>query len=318
MNKYIVDSLSEKDLVELRSLECSVDDKYTVSQEVMDEMVDENGRAKIERLGYVVERGSGNSSEDMERDPIRPEKVNIIEWLRMFPGLISCKLRAYSRDAELVCPGPGLVFRALESVHPTRVRVVILGQDPYHTPGKANGLAFGYHPSYKEPIDSSLANIIEEVFAGIRPKAEFDRSLVGWAEQGVLLLNTRLTVIEGKPLSHAYDGGPDGLRIGWEQEIQKILRYLSSNQAQVSEENTDKNRVSDVVFVAWGAEARRLLDQAGVPREQRVETTHPCKFSHMNNTGSVPAFTGSECFQIVNGLLIESGQNPIYWKGDKK
>lgn len=209
--------------------------------------------------------------------------INYLKWLEIAPGLPGVAENIYGKYSD-VCPSPDLVFRALELVAPLDVRVVILGQDPYHTHGKASGLAFGYHPNYTGHVDSSLENILTEVEAcsSTRP----DNSLVGWANQGVLLLNTRLTVEAGKPMSHA--------GLGWETEIDKILRYLAQH--------------TDTIFVGWGKEAQEAIDKAE-PRgpDLYIATSHPCKFSAHRG------FLGSRCFSRINDLLMDMDSKPINW-----
>lgn len=100
-----------------------------------------------------------------------------------------------------LCPEAKNIFKAFHMAPLSETKVVILGQDPYHTPGKASGLAFGYNKNYKGPLNSSLLNIMKEV-AQDTGQAVTDYTLESWAKQGVLLINTRLTCEAGKPLSH--------------------------------------------------------------------------------------------------------------------
>lgn len=234
--------------------------------------------------------------------------VNYLKWIEIAPGLPSVAEDIYG-SCDNVCPPVELVFRALELVGPEQVRVVILGQDPYHTPGKASGLAFGYHPEYIGRLDSSLQNIVAEVRNcgykvpgydddnfGYYKKGWF--TLEHWAKQGVLLLNTRLTVEMGKPMSHAkgnlYSGrsGPQGPV--WEEQIEKVLKFLAE--------------YTDTIFVTWGAEARKAADRAGAV--EIVHNSHPCRYS--NNATKHP-FTGSQCFTEINTVLELKGKEPINW-----
>lgn len=225
--------------------------------------------------------------------PPTVEEDNLYEWLRIVPGLIRCRTRAYAEqgpdESQQVCPLEGLVFRALEMVPPSGVRVVILGQDPYHTPGKANGLAFGYHHRYSGPVDSSLLNMVNE---GRRSGYDMaDSSLEHLADQGVLLLNSCLTVSTGKPLSHCGD-------IGWEKEVHKILGHLLQN--------------SNCIFVCLGGHSLDLLGhtigQGGVIEEGRiVVTSHPSNLSHTRELRGYRAFTGSGVFDTINDLIALNG-----------
>lgn len=228
-------------------------------------------------------------------DVISKPSENVQKWYQIAPGLSLCKWKAYSNDTEEtpVFPAPSDTFKAFELVEPNEVKVVVLGQDPYHTPGKASGLAFGYHRSYSGPVDSSLYNIraeIERNYPGTTQ--EFDLSLESLARQGVLLLNTRLSVEQHKPMSHA-------VKIGWETEIERILKFIAHCY--------DKN----VVWLLWGAEARNMVADIVDLRGPNVfYTSHPCKFSHK---ATDKPFTGSGCFGGVNAYLESIGKQPIKW-----
>lgn len=225
---------------------------------------------------------------------------NLRQWLEFAPELDQIAERAYTKSgAALVCPHRRDVFRAFKDLSPTQVRVVVLGQDPYHAVNskydisatyKAMGRAFAYSPLWTGPVNSSLLNIILE--AGAEPST-FDTSLQHWVDQGVLLLNTRLTVLEEQPMSHA--------GIGWEGAIRKVLLHIAT-------------AIPNVVWLLWGSEARAAADDVGMGSASPlvIATTHPCKYS--NTRGAVP-FTGSDCFGRVNERLIELGQKPIDWVG---
>lgn len=180
-----------------------------------------------------------------------------------------------------VAPPRDLVFQVLQEVAPEDIRVVILGQDPYPTPGRARGVAFGYHPEYKGQPVSSLANLMEE--SGAK-----DRTLRSWTQQGVLLLNTRLTVEHGKPMSHA--------GLGWEPLVQELITKLLDRQ---------------IVWILLGGEARKVYHRAR--RETRTNgialtTSHPCKFSAHRG------FLGSGIFRDANDTLMnELGEFPVKW-----
>lgn len=180
------------------------------------------------------------------------------------------------RHGGTYCPPSSLIFRALDEVSPEDVRLVILGQDPYPQPGKARGVAFGYHPDYPGSADSSLSNIKRELRDDVGVMLE-DTSLRGWTKQGVLLLNTRLTVLAGKPMSHA--------GLGWELLTGEILRQLEHHRSPV--------------FLSWGSEARRFVTTYAKPTDWRrhVGTSHPCRYS------ADKGFLGSSCFSEVNRIL---------------
>lgn len=181
-------------------------------------------------------------------------------------------------------PGPARLFAALDAVAPADVRMVILGQDPYPTPGHANGLAFSVNPGVKLP--RSLANIFAEVQAdcGARP-ASGDLSF--WARQGVLLLNTSLSVPPGAAGAHA--------RWGWDR--------LARQAVIAAQEH------GPLAFVLWGAQAQKAV--AGLPRPQDlvIATAHPSPLSARRG------FFGSRPFSQVNAWLRGRDETPIDWTG---
>lgn len=184
---------------------------------------------------------------------------------------------------------PAAPFRALDLVTPESIRVVILGQDPYHGPGQAQGLAFSVPDDCKRP--PSLRNIFNEVAAccGGDP-ASFGNDLERWARQGVLLLNTSLTVEDGEPASHA--------RQGWEAFTDAVI-------AAVAREPAPK------VFMLWGAHAQ--AKQALLPPEGGhlvLAANHPSPLSARRPP--VP-FLGCGHFALANRWLAERGREPIAW-----
>jgi uracil-DNA glycosylase len=197
---------------------------------------------------------------------------------------------AIIKDIDEICPKPELIFRAFEETNLDDVKVVILGQDPYHTPGKARGVAFGYHPNYKGRIDSSLQNIFKEVVRDYYQYRTEDynmvKSLENWTKQGVLLLNTRLTVLEGKPLSHK--------DIGWEEVIINFIKELD-------------NHTKDKVYMLWGKEAQSYAEHIRQDENYILETSHPCKFSAHRG------FNGCGNFTAANRYLQAAGRGEIKW-----
>lgn len=192
--------------------------------------------------------------------------------------------RAYSGQ-DMVYPEDELVFAAFHEVSPPEISVIILGQDPYHSPGKARGVAFGYHPEYRGTVNSSLANIRYEC----EGRDRFDRTLKHWTSQGVLLLNTRLTVPHEKPMGHA--------GLGWEELIEEALEKVV--------------KYCQPPILAWGAEARKIAHKSKA--WTIIDTSHPCKYSA--SRGNRP-FLGSRCFEQVNTALVAQGDEPINWTGE--
>jgi uracil-DNA glycosylase len=213
----------------------------------------------------------------------------MIDIISLYPKLL-VPLVKMRREAGTPLPSreTGDIFRAFSFFDINQTKVVILGQDPYHSidevgSPKAWGLSFGYNPDYTGPINSSLANIMQEI--GADPST-FDTSLATWARQGVLLVNTSLTVELNKPMSHR--------NIGWQQVISDILKDLHKN--------------TDCIYVAFGGEAQKVLKF--VAPDRLVATSHPCRFSY--NRGKVP-FRGSKWHESVNEKLMGNGLSPIDW-----
>ena len=193
------------------------------------------------------------------------------------------------RRAEGAVIYPASPFRALDLATPESTRVVILGQDPYHGPGQAQGLAFSVPEGFKRP--PSLRNMFNEIAAcfGGDP-ATFGNDLERWARQGVLLLNTSLTVEDGAPASHA--------RQGWEAFTDAVI-------AAVAREPAPK------VFMLWGAHAQAkqaLLPPGG--RHLVLTANHPSPLSARRPP--VP-FLGCGHFAQANRWLSEQGREPIAW-----
>jgi uracil-DNA glycosylase len=187
---------------------------------------------------------------------------------------------------------PKTVFRALELTAPEAVRVVILGQDPYHGPGQAQGLAFSVAPGQKLP--PSLRNILAEVRRDTGAPSICRDDLSPWARQGVLLLNAVLTVEDGQPHSHAGHG--------WEELTDALLAHVAAGPAPV-------------VFMLWGAAAqrKRALVEAAAPGRHRVlAANHP---SPLSARRPPEPFVGCGHFCRANAALAElaPGQPPIRW-----
>jgi len=187
-------------------------------------------------------------------------------------------------DSETVFPARDQIFRALKVTDFDDVKVFILGQDPYHGPGQAHGLAFSVQPGVAIP--RSLQNIFKELSADIGCPAPTSGSLLPWAGQGVLLLNSVLTVRAGQPNSHKDRG--------WERFTDAIITRMSA-------------RSKPLVFLLWGAYAQKkksLIDQS---RHFLIESVHPSPLSARRG------FFGSRPFSRINEFLIRQGQTPVDW-----
>lgn len=193
--------------------------------------------------------------------------------------------------SEPTFPPASHVWRALECCPPDDVTVVILGQDPYHGPGQADGLAFSVPRG--QAVPPSLRNVFKERWTdlGVAPPPHGD--LTAWAQQGVLLLNTSLTVEDGQAGSHA--------RWGWEVLTDRLV-------AQVAE------RTEPVVFMLWGAhaQAKQALIDAAAPdgRHLVLQANHPSPLSAMRPPRP---FLGCDHFAQANAFLAQAGQKTVDW-----
>jgi len=191
---------------------------------------------------------------------------------------------AAERARATVYPQPDEVFAALHLTPFSQVKAVILGQDPYHGPNQAHGLCFSVRPGVRPP--PSLQNIFKELESdlGIPPPAH--GCLDSWARQGVLLLNASLTVRAGKAASHQGKG--------WETFTDAVLRTVDTKQERV-------------VFILWGASARRKKALIDTSRHVVIESPHPSPLSASSG------FFGSRPFSRANAALVEAGREPIDW-----
>ena len=181
-----------------------------------------------------------------------------------------------------VFPKKSDVFRAMRLTDYDDIKIVILGQDPYHGVGEAEGLSFSVQDGVRKP--PSLRNIFKELKNDLRFDEPESGSLVKWAKEGVLLLNSLLTVEKDKPLSHK--------SLGWERFTDEVIK-------KINEKNTP------VVFIFWGSYARSKKVYITNPIHYVIESTHPSPFSA--NYG----FFGSKPFSKANNYLISKGIKPV-------
>lgn len=203
------------------------------------------------------------------------------------PASRACAAADAERAAgHVVAPAPERIFAALAETKLENVRAVILGQDPYPTPGHANGLAFSYVGP--PPLPRSLVNIYKERGEDLGHSAPANGDLTPWAAQGVLLLNTALTVREGAAKAGSH------LSLGWGAVTDAIITVISTSRPHV-------------VFLLWGAPAqakRGLVDES---RHHVIASAHPSPLSARRG------FFGSKPFSRANEWLVARGETPIAW-----
>ncbi|TAA72965.1 uracil-DNA glycosylase [Planococcus salinarum] len=195
------------------------------------------------------------------------------------------KLREFLKEqyeTATVYPPKDEIWSAFEHTAYKDVKVVILGQDPYHGPGQAHGLSFSVKPGVKIP--PSLRNIFKELNDDIGCEQPSDGTLTKWADQGVMMLNTVLTVRQGEAHSHRGKG--------WETFTDEVIRTLS-------------DREEPVIFVLWGKPAQTKKGLIDLARHDVIEAPHPSPFSARRG------FFGSRPFSKVNSLLQQRGEPPI-------
>lgn len=185
---------------------------------------------------------------------------------------------------KAIYPPGNRIFKAFELTPVDRVKAVILGQDPYHGFGQAMGLSFSVPDGVKMP--PSLRNIFKEVEAELGIRMSGSPNLEKWARQGVLLLNSILTVEEGKPASHS--------KIGWQEFTDAVIRYLSDN-------------MEGIVFLLWGGYARGKKSLIDPSRHHVLEAAHPSPLAG-------GAFFGCGHFSKTNEILVSEGKDPIDWQ----
>ena len=193
-------------------------------------------------------------------------------------------LRSEKAAGQTIYPPGSQIFRAFDLTPVENLKVVILGQDPYHGPGQAHGLSFSV--SAGVPAPPSLKNIFKEIESDLGVKMSGYPDLEKWARQGVLLLNAVLTVRAGMPASHS--------KIGWEEFTDAVIRYISDN-------------CEGVVFLLWGNFARSKSALIDKTRHHVLEAAHPSPLAR-------GAFFGSRHFSQTNALLASRGLQPIDWQ----
>ena len=195
-------------------------------------------------------------------------------------------LKTEKAAGKIIYPLGSNIFNAFNKTPFNKVKVVILGQDPYHGNGQAHGLSFSVLPGVKIP--PSLQNIFKEIKSDIGTEnISKAGDLTHWAEQGVLLLNAALTVRDGEPMSHA--------KFGWAQFTDAVIKTISDKK-------------ENVVFLLWGKFAQDKQVLINTDCHYVLKAAHPSPLSAHNG------FFGCKHFSKTNDILIKHGENPINWK----
>ncbi len=196
-------------------------------------------------------------------------------------------------SGSVIYPPQNQIFRALTLTPPESVKVVIVGQDPYHEAGQANGLAFSVNAGITLP--PSLRNIFKELNADLGVPVPKSGDLTPWAERGVLLLNTVLTVQEGAANSHK--------NWGWQAFVLDVFAACA-------------RLPQPVVFLLWGGQAQAFVSKLDFDRCEKkmyYASTHPSPLGARKPTATAPAFIGSRPFSKVNEMLRSMGAEPVDW-----
>ena len=206
------------------------------------------------------------------------------EFEKPYFAALARTLHAEKAAGERIYPPGRDIFKAFELTPVDQVKVVILGQDPYHGPGQAMGLCFSVPDSV--PAPPSLKNIFREIETDCGIRMSGSPNLEPWARQGVLLLNAILTVRAGAPASHG--------SIGWQTFTDAVIRYISTH-------------LEGVVFLLWGNFARGKRELIDTTRHHVLEAAHPSPLAR-------GAFFGCRHFSQTNEILLSEHKTPIDWQ----
>ncbi len=222
----------------------------------------------------------------MSEIKLSPSWLNVLkqEFSSDYMTQLKAFLKTELQAGKQIFPIPKNYFAALDATPFENVKVVILGQDPYHGPGQAHGLCFSVQDGVRPP--PSLINIFKELHADVGCAIPRSGNLTAWAKQGVLMLNSVLTVESGKPASHE--------KRGWEIFTDKIIQAVNE-------------RAEHVVFFLWGSHAQKKAAIVDRRKHLIIESPHPSPLSAHRG------FLGSRPFTQANSYLVANGREPIQW-----
>jgi len=201
---------------------------------------------------------------------------------------IATHLKTEKISGKTIYPPGSLIFNAFNTTHFDNVKVVVIGQDPYHGPGQAHGLSFSVPKGIAPP--PSLINIFKELQNDVGVSIPNHGNLTHWAEQGVMLLNASLTVRANEPMSHA--------GIGWAEFTNAVIEKISALKEHV-------------VFLLWGKFAQEKISLVDETKHLVLKAAHPSPFS------ADKGFFGCKHFSKTNAWLMSKGIDPIDWKLNK-
>lgn len=207
------------------------------------------------------------------------------EFSKPYFQQIILHLKTEKAQGKVIYPPGGFIFNAFNTTPLSRVKVVVLGQDPYHGPGQAHGLCFSVQQGVPPP--PSLVNIFKELRDDIGMEIPMHGNLTKWAEQGVFLLNASLTVRAGEPMSHA--------KIGWATFTDQVIRTISAE-------------CNHVVFLLWGRFAQEKSALIDGSKHLILKAAHPSPLSAHNG------FLGCRHFSKTNEYLMQHGIAPVDWQ----
>jgi uracil-DNA glycosylase len=194
-------------------------------------------------------------------------------------------LKAEKASGKIIFPPGSLIFNSFKQTPFSKIKVVIIGQDPYHNKGQAHGLSFSVPDGIPKP--PSLLNIFKELKNDLGIEISENGNLEKWASQGVLLLNASLTVRQNEPGSHA--------QIGWLQFTDEVIKKIS-------------NEKEGIIFLLWGKFAQEKQSLIDETKHSILKAAHPSPFSASNG------FFGCKHFSKTNEILMKQQKNPIDWK----
>ena len=217
---------------------------------------------------------------------IEPSWLDVLkdEWYKPYFKELTGFVRQRYSQTQVYPPG-GKIFAAFDITPFSDVKVVILGQDPYHGHGQANGLCFSVNRGV--PLPPSLVNIFKEISCDLNVPISHDGDLSRWARQGVLLLNSTLTVEEGRAGSHQGKG--------WEIFTDTVIEKLN-------------NEMNNLVFILWGSYAIKKGEHIDKTRHLVLSSPHPSPLSAHRG------FFGNHHFSLANDYLEKHGKTPIDWR----